>query len=135
MYATTMKMRKGEWRPEPMLSLGGVYAPSTNNKQSKLPIALENMTQNQTQINTFALHLDNDFAGRNATKSITEQLRDRFIIRDEPPLYGKDCNDYLLLRRYCNAETVDLRRLCSSDRIAQRKARHGSNRAILEDVF
>ena len=94
-YATTMKMRTGEWRPEPMLSLGGVYAPSTNNKQSKLPIALENMTQNQTQINTFALHLDNDFAGRNATKSITEQLRDRFIIRDEPPLYGKDCNDYL----------------------------------------
>ena len=94
-YATTMKMRTGEWRPEPMLSLGGVYAPSTNNKQSKLPIALENMTQNQTQINTFALHLDNDFAGRNATKSITEQLGDRFIIRDEPPLYGKDCNDYL----------------------------------------
>ena len=106
MYATTMKMRKGEWRPEPMLSLGGVYAPSTNNKQSKLPIALENMTQNQTQINTFALHLDNDFAGRNATKSITEQLRDRFIIRDEPPLYGKDCNDYLqhMIRRRCSRQ-------------------------------
>ena len=94
-YATIMKIKTGEWRAEPMLSLGGVYAPSTNNKQSKLPIALENMTQNQTQINTFALHLDNDFAGRNATKSITEQLGDRFIIRDEPPLYGKDCNDYL----------------------------------------
>lgn len=105
-YATTMKMRTGEWRPEPMLSLGGVYAPSTNNKQSKLPIALENMTQNQTQINTFALHLDNDFAGRNATKSITEQLRDRFIIRDEPPLYGKDCNDYLqhMIRRRCSRQ-------------------------------
>ena len=94
-YATTMKMRTGEWRPEPMLSLGGVYAPSTNNKQSKLPIALENMTHNQSQINTIDLHLDNDFAGRNATKSITDQLGDRFIIRDEPPLYGKDCNDYL----------------------------------------
>ena len=105
-YATTMKMRTGEWRPEPMLSLGGVYAPSTNNKQSKLPIALENMTQNQTQINTFALHLDNDFAGRNATKSITEQLRDGFIIRDEPPLYGKDCNDYLqhMIRRRCSRQ-------------------------------
>ena len=105
-YATTMKMRTGEWRPEPMLSLGGVYAPSTNNKQSKLPIALENMTQNQTQINTFALHLDNDFAGRNATKSITEQLGDRFIIRDEPPLYGKDCNDYLqhMIRRRCSRQ-------------------------------
>ena len=105
-YATIMKIKTGEWRAEPMLSLGGVYAPSTNNKQSKLPIALENMTQNQTQINTFALHLDNDFAGRNATKSITEQLGDRFIIRDEPPLYGKDCNDYLqhMIRRRCSRQ-------------------------------
>ena len=51
-YATIMKTRTGEWRAEPMLSLGGVYAPSTNNKQTKLPIALQNMTQNQTQINT-----------------------------------------------------------------------------------
>ena len=59
-YATIMKMRTGEWRAEPMVSLGGVYAPSVNKKQSKLPIALENMTQNQTQINTIALHLDND---------------------------------------------------------------------------
>lgn len=94
-YATTMKMRTGEWRPEPMLSLGGVYAPSTNNKQSKLPIALENMTQNQTQINTIALHLDNDYAGRSATRSISEQLGNKYIVLDEPPAYGKDCNDYL----------------------------------------
>ena len=94
-YATIMKMRTGEWRAEPMLSLGGVYAPSTNNKQTKLPIALQNMTQNQTQINTIALHLDNDYAGRSATRSISEQLGNKYIVRDEPPAYGKDCNDYL----------------------------------------
>ena len=94
-YATIMKTRTGEWRAEPMLSLGGVYAPSTNNKQTKLPIALQNMTQNQTQINTIALHLDNDFAGRSATRSISEQLGNKYIVRDEPPAYGKDCNDYL----------------------------------------
>ena len=94
-YATIMKMRTGEWRAEPMLSLGGVYAPSTNNKQTKLPIALQNMTQNQTQINTIALHLDNDFAGRSATRFISEQLGNKYIVRDEPPAYGKDCNDYL----------------------------------------
>ena len=94
-YATIMKMRTGEWRAEPMLSLGGVYAPSTNNKQTKLPIALQNMTQNQTQINTIALHLDNDFAGRSATRSISEQLGNKYIVRDEPPAYGKYCNDYL----------------------------------------
>ena len=94
-YATIMKMRTDEWRAEPMLSLGGVYAPSLNKKQLKLPIALENMTQNQTQINTIALHLDNDFAGRSATRSISEQLGNKYIVRDEPPAYGKDCNDYL----------------------------------------
>ena len=94
-YATIMKMRTGEWRAEPMVSLGGVYAPSTNNKQTKLPIALEKMTQNQTQINTIALHLDNDYAGRSATRSISEQLGNKYIVRDEPPAYGKDCNDYL----------------------------------------
>ena len=94
-YATIMKMRTGEWREEPMVSLGGVYAPSVNKKQSKLPIALEKMEQNQTQINTIALHLDNDYAGRSAARSIAEQLADKYIIRDEPPIYGKDCNDYL----------------------------------------
>ena len=83
-YATIMKMRTGEWRAEPMLSLGGVYAPSTNSKPSKLPIALENMTQNQTQINTIALHLDNDFAGKNATSAIATQLEGKYVIRDEP---------------------------------------------------
>ena len=94
-YATIMKMRTGEWRPEPMLSLGGVYAPSTNNKQSKLPIALENMTQNQTQINTIALHLDNDYAGKIASDNIALQLCGDYTVRIELPPYGKDCNDYL----------------------------------------
>ena len=94
-YATIMKMKTGEWRAESMVSLGGVYAPNLNKKQSKLPIALENMTQNQAQINTIALHLDNDFAGRSATRSISEQLGNKYIVRDEPPAYGKDCNDYL----------------------------------------
>ena len=96
-YATIMKMRTGEWRAEPMLSLGGVYAPSTNSGQSKLPIALENMTKNQTQINTIALHLDNDFAGRSAASAITTQLEGRYVIRYEPPPVGKDCNDFLKL--------------------------------------
>ena len=94
-YATIMKMRTGEWRAEPMMSLGGVYAPSTSNKQSKLPIALENMTQNQTQINTIALHLDNDFAGRNAASAIAKQMEEKYVIKDEPPPHGKDFNDYL----------------------------------------
>ena len=94
-YATILKMRTGEWRAEPMVSLGGVYAPSVNKKQSKLPIALENMTQNQTQINTIALHLDNDYAGKIASDNIALQLCGDYTVRIELPPYGKDCNDYL----------------------------------------
>ena len=95
-YATIMKIKTGEWRAEPMVSLGGVYVTSTNKKQPKLPVALENAMQNQNRLNTIALHLDNDFAGRNSTASIVEKLKNQFVIRDEPPPYGKDCNDYLL---------------------------------------
>lgn len=95
-FATIMKMRTGEWRAESMVSLGGVYAPSANRKQSKLPIALENAMQNQTQINTIALHLDNDYAGRSATENISLQLRGNYKTIDAPPPIGKDCNDYLM---------------------------------------
>ena len=94
-YATIMMMKTGEWRAEPMLSLGGVYAPATNSQRSKLPIALENATRNQTQINTIALHLDNDYAGRSATENISLHLRGAFAVRDEPSPDGKDYNDYL----------------------------------------
>lgn len=94
-YATIMKMRTGEWRADPMLSLGGVYAQSVNKKQSKLPVALENVTQNQTQINTIALHLDNDYAGRSASENIALKLRSNYTVINEPPPYGKDYNDYL----------------------------------------
>lgn len=94
-YATIMKMRTGNWRAEPMVSLGGVYASSTNNHRLKLPVALEKALQNQSQINTIALHLDNDFAGRNASENLALQLHGKYEVRNEPPPYGKDCNDYL----------------------------------------
>jgi hypothetical protein len=90
-----MKMRTGEWRAEPMVSLGGVFAPAANSHRSKLSVSLENALQNQAQINTVALHLNNDYAGRSATASIATKLEGKYVIRDEPPPYGKDCNDYL----------------------------------------
>ena len=80
-----------------MVSLGGVYAPSPNKPISKIPAALENALQNHPEVKAIALHLDNDKAGRSASLSITEQLKDRYEIRNEPPPKGKDCNDYLML--------------------------------------
>ena len=99
-YATIMKMKTGNWRAEAMVSLGGVYAPSPNKPISKIPAALENALQNHPEVKAIALHLDNDNAGRAATLSITEQLKDRYEIRNEPPPKGKDCNDYLMHIHY-----------------------------------
>ena len=95
-YATIMKMRTGNWRAETMVSLGGVYAPSPNKLISKIPAALDNALQNHPEVKAIALHLDNDNAGRAAALSITEQLKDRYEMRNEPPPKGKDCNDYLM---------------------------------------
>ena len=39
-FATIMKQRTGEWRAEPMVSLGGVYASKGCTNQIKLPVAL-----------------------------------------------------------------------------------------------
>lgn len=99
-YATIMKMKTGDWRAETMVSLGGVYAPSPNKQISKIPVALEKALQNHPEVNTVALHLDNDTTGRAAAQSITEQLKDRYEIRNEPPPKGKDCNDYLMHVQY-----------------------------------
>ena len=99
-YATLMKMKTGNWRAETMVSLGGVYAPSPNKPISKIPAALDNALQNHPEVKTIALHLDNDNTGRTAALSITEQLKDRYEIRDEPPPVGKDCNDYLMHVHY-----------------------------------
>jgi len=98
-FATIMKMQTGNWRAEPMVSLGGVYAPSPNKRSMKTPAALSNVLENHPEIDTIALHLDNDFAGRNASNAIAEDLQEKYIIRDEPPPHSKDCNAYLIYLR------------------------------------
>ena len=80
-----------------MVSLGDVDVPSPNKPISKIPAALDNALKNHPEVKIIALHLDNDNAGRAAALSITEQLKDRYEIRNEPPPKGKDCNDYLML--------------------------------------
>jgi hypothetical protein len=57
------------------------------------------------EIETVHLHLDNDTAGRSASASIIEALRGRCAVVDEPPLRGKDVNDYLKLKLGIRTET------------------------------
>ena len=94
-FATIMKQRTGEWRAEPMVSLGGVYASRRGTQLMKLPAALTKALDRHEEVSAIALHLDADFAGRNAAASIADQLKPYYKIRNEPPPIGKDCNDYL----------------------------------------
>ena len=48
-------------------------------------------------MNSIVLHLDNDRAGRLATKTIQQNLS-QYHVRDSPPKYGKDVNDDLKTR-------------------------------------
>ena len=95
-FATKMKHLTGNWRAEPMLSLGGVYAPRGDPAQGKLPVSLDERLKGDPNIRAIALHLDNDFAGREAAKMLQAKLAGKCQIRNEPPCYGKDMNDELM---------------------------------------
>ncbi len=88
-YATYIKLSGKNWRKESYLSLGGIGG-------SQLPKALEQFLNDYPEISDIFLHLDNDAPGRNAVKSIKEQLKDSYRVRDYPPPSGKDFNDFLL---------------------------------------
>ena len=42
--------------------------------------------------------MDNDIAGRKATKALQTILSDKYEVVDDPPQYGKDVNDFLCKR-------------------------------------
>ena len=78
------------------MSLSGVYAPKKNMEESKVPSALALFLKTHPNIQRVVLHLDNDYAGRQATKALQIILSDRYEIIDDPPPYGKDFNDFLM---------------------------------------
>ena len=94
-YGTLELLSGRDWRGENCLSLAGVYKPKKNIEESTPPAALMQYLKNYPHINEIALHLDNDTAGRLATKTIKTLLSHSLIIFDEPPKRGKDYNDYL----------------------------------------
>jgi hypothetical protein len=78
-----------------LLSLSGVYKPRQKIEESALPPALTQYLSDHPNIKNIHLHLDNDLAGRLATKAIMTVLPERYEVFDEPPPTGKDYNDYL----------------------------------------
>ena len=93
-YATLLKNKGYDYTNQNLLSLAGVYQPSSNIEQSKVPIAVQNFLNKNTNIKDIVLHFDNDIAGRNVTKEMIYEL-DKYNVYDIPAPYGKDINDYL----------------------------------------
>lgn len=96
-YATIHKEKDGNFLRESMLSLAGVYVPASDKSRRKLPKALARVLDENQQIEEVHLHLDNDVAGRIAARSLVELLEKTHKVSDEPPLLGKDYNEYLMI--------------------------------------
>lgn len=94
-YCTLELQSCKDWRQESYLSLAGIYKPKQNIEESTPPAALMQFLKDNPHIKDIALHLDNDTAGRLAAKTIQTILPALYTVSDEPPIRGKDYNDYL----------------------------------------
>ena len=97
-FATLYKLNGGNWKELNLISLSGVYAPSNDLTKSKVPKVLQKYLENNLSIKRIILHLDNDIAGRRATKVLEFALSNQLEVVDDPPRYGKDVNDFLCFK-------------------------------------
>lgn len=97
-YATLMKLEGKDWRQLNLVSLAGVYSPKQKIEDSKVPVTLGRLLEKDKTIRRIVLHLDNDIAGRKATKALQTILSEKYEVVDDPPQYGKDVNDFLCKR-------------------------------------
>lgn len=96
-YATMLKLKGYDYKKQNLLALAGVYQPSQNIEQSKIPIAVQNYLNKFNETEDIVLHFDNDRAGRQATKAMIIALN-KYNVYDIPAPYGKDINDYLCFK-------------------------------------
>ena len=97
-YATLMKLEGKDWRQFNLVSLAGVYSPKQKIEDSKVPVTLGRLLEKDKTIRRIVLHLDNDIAGRKATKALQTILSDKYEVVDDPSKCGKDVNDFLCKR-------------------------------------
>ncbi len=93
-YATLLKNKGYNYKNHNLIALAGVYQPSSNIEQSKVPIAIQNYLKSNEYTKDIVLHFDNDIAGREATKAMIIALN-KYNVYDVPAPFGKDINDYL----------------------------------------
>lgn len=94
-YATFFKMHGLEWENKTLISLAGVYQPARIIEESKIPITIQKYLEKHQEIKNIVLCLDNDIAGRNASRALRTVMSDKYVVLDRPPKKCKDYNAYL----------------------------------------
>ena len=94
-YATLLYERGSDFKSQNLFSLSGVYQPSNKMNNVKLPHSLNKVLEDNPQIKTVCLHLDNDTTGRKAAEVISDLLKDKYTVETDFVSVGKDVNDYL----------------------------------------
>ena len=92
-YATLCEKQGSDYKSLSLVSLSGVYNQG-NNEQIKIPVALSSYLEKH-DTKTIHLHLDNDRAGHNAARALTNLLSNKYSVRSHFVPVGKDVNDYL----------------------------------------
>ena len=65
-------------------------------EESKIPVTIRKLLEEDKSIKRIVLHLDNDIAGRKATKALQTLLSDEYEVVDDPPQYGKDVTTFFV---------------------------------------
>lgn len=94
-YATFKELNNEKWDEENLLSLAGIYSPSKDVLNSKIPKTISTFLKSNSNIDTIYIHFDNDNAGRIATEALINSFSDSYKTINDPPKSGKDYNDYL----------------------------------------
>lgn len=98
-YATLLEIENKNYYQETLIAMAGVYQPSSNLIDSKVPISLLNYLKNNPNIDTIIIHFDNDLAGQMATNALKIKLENFYNVVSLPAKIGKDFNDYLCITK------------------------------------
>jgi len=92
-------LRKEKWRNYNYLSLSGVYQPRRTLDETPLPVALAQHLHECPDMRRIVLCLDNDEAGKLATRTICALLPERYTTELLFPEKGKDYNRQLQIEK------------------------------------
>ncbi len=93
-YLSLKQMKGQSWKEDAYLSLAGVFQ---MRRERVVPAALQEYLEQHGEITTVHLHLDNDEVRKGATEGIIASLSNQYCVLDEPPGYGKDFNEQLMM--------------------------------------